>query len=62
MPVVHVFWWAGREVSLKEKVIKGITKAFEDVGVPASAVTIIIHDIPKENWGSGGEQASKKFP
>jgi len=62
MPVVHVFWWTGREASLKEKVIKGITKAFEEVGVPASAVTVIIHDIPKENWGSGGEQASKKFP
>ena len=46
MPVVHVFWWTGREASLKEKVIKGITKAFEEVGVPASAVTVIIHDIP----------------
>jgi len=62
MPVVHVFWWAGRDAYLKEKVIKGITKAFEEVGVKASAVTVIIHDIPKENWGSGGEQASKKFP
>jgi 4-oxalocrotonate tautomerase len=62
MPVVHVFWWAGRDALTKEKAIKGITKAFEDIGVSASAVTVIIHDIPKENWGSGGEQASKKFP
>ncbi len=61
MPVVHVFWWAGREAALKEKAIKGITKAFEDIGIPASAVTVIIHDIPKENWGLGGELASKKF-
>ena len=59
MPVVHVYWWSGRSTETKEKVIQGITKAFVETGVPAKAVSIIIHDIPKENWGIGGEQASK---
>ncbi len=61
LPVVQVFWWAGREAATKEKVIKGITKVFEELGVPAEAVTVIIHDVPRENWGTGGEQASKKL-
>ena len=30
-----------------------------DMGVPAKAVTVIIHDVAKENWGTGGEQATK---
>jgi phenylpyruvate tautomerase PptA (4-oxalocrotonate tautomerase family) len=24
-------------------------------------VEVVIHEIPRENWGVGGEQASEKF-
>jgi 4-oxalocrotonate tautomerase len=59
MPVVTVQMWAGRTDEQKEKLIKGITKAFEDIGVKPESLHIIIHDIPKSNWGTHGEQASK---
>ncbi len=59
MPVVTVQMWAGRTDEQKEKLIKGITKAFEDIGVKPESLHIIIHDIPKSNWGTRGEQASK---
>ena len=59
MPVVRVEMWEGRTVKQKEKLIKNITKAFEEMGVKLEHLTIIIHDIPKSNWGMRGEQASK---
>ena len=62
MPVVIVEMWEGRTDEQKEKLIKGITKAFEEIGVPAEALNIIIHDAPKTNWGLRGGQASKLFP
>lgn len=60
MPFVVVYLWKGRSEEIKERIIKGITKVFSDEGIPESAVSIVIQDIPKENWGTGGQQASKK--
>lgn len=37
--------------------MKGITEVFVKQNVPAEAVTVIINDIPKENWGIGGESS-----
>jgi len=62
MPVVIVEMWQGRTEEQKTKLIKGITKAFEDMGVPADRLHIIIHDVPKCNWGTRGEPASKMGP
>lgn len=59
MPVVHVYMWAGRDAAFKEKVIEGVTRVFEELGVPKGAVTVVIHDVPKENWGEGGVSAAK---
>jgi 4-oxalocrotonate tautomerase len=59
MPVVIVEMWEGRTSEQKEKLIRGITKAFEEIGTKAEAVEIVLHDIPKINWGLGGQQASK---
>ncbi|MEM2452677.1 MAG: 2-hydroxymuconate tautomerase family protein [Candidatus Methanomethylicia archaeon] len=59
MPVVHVYMWAGRTPEVKEKIIKGITEVFVNLGVPAEAVTVILHDVEKSNWGIAGKPASK---
>ena len=59
MPVVIVEMWEGRTEDQKRTLIKGITKAFEAIGVKAEWLNIIIHDIPKSNWGMKGEQASR---
>ena len=59
MPVVIVEMWEGRTEEQKEKLIKGIIKAFELIGVNKNLVTVIIHDTNKKNWGINGEQASK---
>ncbi len=62
MPVVIIEMWEGRTDEQKEKLMKGIFKAFEEIDVPPEALNIIIHDIPKTNWGLRGGQASKLFP
>jgi 4-oxalocrotonate tautomerase len=62
VPVVIVEMWAGRNDEQKATLIKGITRAFEEIGVKPEALHIIIHDVSKDNWGMQGEQASKLPP
>ena len=61
MPTVDVNVWKGFGEEKAKTVIKGITKVFEDLGIPANAVDVIVHEIPKSHWGVGGEPASEKF-
>ncbi len=62
MPFVRIDMWKGRTEEEKAKIIQKVTEAIvESCGCPKEAVTVVIDDISKENWGSGGEQHSKKF-
>jgi len=61
MPVVHVNVWEGFEKEKTKIVIKNITKVFVDLGIPAEAVEVIVHEIPKTHWGIGGVPAIEKF-
>lgn len=62
MPVVIVEMWEGRTPEQKEKLMHGITKAFEGIGTKAESLHIVLHDVPKTNWGTRGQQASKLPP
>ena len=60
MPIVRIEMWAGRDKDLKKKLIENVTKTVcETVGCPEHAVIVVIDDIPKENWGQNGKQASQ---
>lgn len=59
MPVVQVYTWAGRSPENKAKLIEGITRVFEELGTPASAVTVLIIDVPKDSWGRDGKAVGK---
>jgi 4-oxalocrotonate tautomerase len=43
----------------KKKTVEGITRVFEDLGVPREAVEIVIYEAPKTNWASGGRLHSE---
>lgn len=58
LPVVVVWMWEGRTKEQKEKLVKGITRAFEDIGTKAEHVDVIINDVSKNDWGTGGQLAS----
>lgn len=62
MPIVHVYLWTGRSAAEKKQVIEGMTKVLTGLKIPPEAVEVVIHDIPKENWGVGGCPACDKFP
>ncbi len=57
MPIVTVEMWPIPN-EWKANLMKGITEAFTKVGIPSEAVSIVIHETRKENWGTGGEQHS----
>jgi 4-oxalocrotonate tautomerase len=61
MPIVHVYMWSGVSREAKARIIKDIAKVFEELGIPGHAVEVVIHEVPRENWGVRGEQASEKF-
>lgn len=61
MPIVRIEMWAGRPAETKKKLIENVTKTVCDtVGCPSEAVTVVITDIPKENWGQAGKPANDK--
>jgi 4-oxalocrotonate tautomerase len=62
MPVVVVEMWDGRTVDQKKILVEGITETFVKIGIPAEAVQVVIHDVPRQNWGLGGKLASESKP
>lgn len=62
MPVVKVEIWEGLDSEKKEKIVKGMTQVLVDIGIPANATTVILHETPKANWGLGGKMAPKVVP
>ena len=61
MPVIQVSVWAGISEENKKKMVEGITKVCVDMGMPAEAVTVMIMEVPKSNWASGGKLHSEIF-
>jgi len=60
MPIVQVSVWEGITPENKKKTVEGITKVFEEMGVPKEAVHIVIYEAPKSNWATGGKLQSEK--
>lgn len=63
MPLVEITLWEGRSGEVKERIMEEVTAALAHAsGAPAEAVEIIIHDVPKTDWGRGGKPFSKTHP
>jgi 4-oxalocrotonate tautomerase len=61
MPIVQVSVWKGITLENKRRVVEGITKVFEDLGVPKEAVEIVIYEVPKSSWATGGQLHSERL-
>uniref|UniRef100_UPI003F8656E8 4-oxalocrotonate tautomerase n=1 Tax=Cupriavidus ulmosensis TaxID=3065913 RepID=UPI003F8656E8 len=56
MPTYHVELFEGRTIEQKRKLVEEVTRVTcETLGCSASAVDIIITDIKRENWSTGGQ-------
>ncbi len=62
MPIIKIEMWEGRDKDIKKKIVQKITQTIcEVLNCPKDAVTVVIYDVPKHNWGVEGELASEKF-
>ena len=56
MPTYHVEMLAGRTIEQKKKLVAEITRvSIEVLGGEPGSVDIIITDIQRENWSTGGK-------
>ena len=61
MPTIHVEMFEGRTPEQKRNLVKAITQAVVDTpGGKPEAVDIILVDIKRDNWATGGELWSEK--
>ncbi|HII16402.1 TPA: 4-oxalocrotonate tautomerase [Candidatus Woesearchaeota archaeon] len=54
MPVIKIDTWP-KPAEKKKQMIEGITKVFTDMGVAKEHITIVVTEVPKENWALAGE-------
>lgn len=56
MPTYHVEMMEGRTIEQKKKLVAEITRVSVDIlGGVADSVDVIITDIKRENWSTGGK-------
>ncbi|MDO8450319.1 MAG: 4-oxalocrotonate tautomerase [Rhodoferax sp.] len=55
MPTYHIEMLEGRTLEQKKKLVEAITRVTVEVlGGTADAVDILITDVKRENWATGG--------
>jgi len=63
MPIVRIEMFEGRDAATKQKLVEEMTDSMHRLtGCSKESVNVVITDIPKVNWGLGGELAATKFP
>lgn len=56
MPIYHIEMLEGRTVTQKKKLVEEITRvSVEVLGGSAESVHVLITDVPRENWATGGK-------
>jgi 4-oxalocrotonate tautomerase len=60
MPFVTIEMLEGRTVEQKKELVKGLTAAFEKIGVPKTSLHIIIKDNPAHNIANGDKLMSER--
>lgn len=63
MPIIRVEMFTGRTKDQKRALVKDLTEAFvRSAGGTPESVQIVLTDVDKDNWGSGSQLCSDKFP
>lgn len=63
MPIIRVEMFKGRSEEQKRAIVRDLTDAFvKAAGGNPDSVHVILSDVDKVNWGSGGQLFSDKFP
>ena len=61
MPTYHIELFEGRSVEEKRKLVEAVTRVTTDVlGSSPESVDILITDVKRENWATGGKLWSER--
>ena len=61
MPTFHIELFEGRTLDQKRKLVEEITRVTSEVlGSAPESVDIIITDVKRENWATGGKLGSEQ--
>lgn len=61
MPIINIKMLEGRTIEQKRELVKKVTEAVaQTTGTPAERVSIIIEEMPKHHYASGGILTSDK--
>lgn len=61
MPIIQVYLQDGRPSDLKRQLILEITEAVNrTLDSPPETIRVLLHEMPKENWGVGGSPISDR--
>lgn len=55
--VVEIALFTGRSIEAKRRLYAALVGELAAFGIAASDLKIILHDVPRENWGLGGKAA-----
>ena len=58
--LVEITMFSGRSLDAKRALYKSVVSKFTGIGIPKKEIFIVLHDVPKDNWGiRGGIPASE---
>ena len=60
MPAVRISMLPGRSKDQKDKLVSAIVDAFDEIGVPADAVTTIFEDVEAGDWYTAKQSIADK--
>jgi 4-oxalocrotonate tautomerase len=61
MPTIKVEMLEGRTPEQKTALVKALTQAVvESLGSKPESVDVLLYDIPRQNWATGGVQWSER--
>lgn len=63
MPIIRVEMFKGRSEAQKRALVRDLTDAFVGAaGGNPDSVHVVITDVEKSDWGTGGQLNSDRFP
>jgi 4-oxalocrotonate tautomerase len=60
MPIANILILEGRAVEAKQALIRAVTAAIADtLKAKPESIRVILHEVPRQNWGIGGVSAQE---
>jgi len=56
--LIEISMFAGRSLEAKRRLYAALVRELGSFGVPALDIKIVVHDVPRENWGLRGGQSA----